>query len=199
MATVTLNPSGDTQLISTSPTTNFNTSTFLGIGESDGVTEVRRSLIRFDLSSIPAGSVINSATLRLYCVQDLSTVARALRVYRSLRAWIEDQATWNVYATGNNWQTAGGFGALDCEQTAIGSRSFTASEAINVYKEWTLTPSSIQEMVNGTFANNGFLIRADTETNDAYRFNSNAAASNKPELVIVYTVSGRQFQAVIIG
>jgi hypothetical protein len=200
MTTATLNPSADASINSATPTTNAGTGSQLTIGErNDESSAVRRSLLKFDLSGIPVNAVVSDAMLRLYVTADRSSNARTFRVYRLKRAWVEDQVTWNIYSTGNNWQTAGGFGANDCEQTGIGSRAMSASETLDAYKEFSLTPSAVQEMISGAFANNGFLVKADTESDDAYIFNSREAASNRPELVITYTVGGRQFQAVIIG
>ena len=178
----------DTRITSSTPDTNSGTVAYLHIGEDNTSSSIRRTLITFDLSSIPADATINSATLSLWQEADLSDNNRTLRVYRSKRAWVETQATWNIYSTGNSWQTAGGFGANDTEQTDIGSRAFTSTEA-NGEKQWTLTASAIQEMVAGTFANNGFMVKADTETNDLYRFWSSdyTTAAERPKLVIDYT------------
>jgi hypothetical protein len=178
----------DARLSSASPTSNFGTDTSLAVGEADTTVNTGRSLVKFDLTSIPANATINSATLSLWQFSDNSSNARTFRVYRSLRAWVESQTTWNIYSTGNNWQAAGGFGANDSEQTDIGSLAFTATEA-NGEKQWSLTASAIQEMVAGTFTNNGFLLKADTESNDMYQFRSSdwTTAGERPKLVIDYS------------
>jgi hypothetical protein len=178
----------DTLMQSDNPTTNYGTSTTLNVGEHNAATSKNRTLIFFDLSSIPANATINSATLSLWQVSESSSNARTLRVYRDLRSWSESQATWNIFSTGNNWGTAGGFNASDAEQTDIGSCAFTATEA-NGEKQWTLTASAIQEMVSGAFANNGFVIKADTETDDLFRFRSSddSTAAERPKLVIDYS------------
>lgn len=200
MTTATLNPTADAWIISNLATNNYDTSTQIGAGERNDSVSVRRTVIKFDLSGIPASATINSATLRLYCTLDYATNARTYRVYRLKVDYHPTQVTWNIRKTGTNWQTAGGFGADDCEQTDIGSRDMTASETLNEYKEWTLTASKIEEMIDGTFTNNGFLILADTESDDCYVFNSVDVGTNSPELVIDYTLpGGRQFQAIIIG
>lgn len=94
------------------------------------------------------------------------------------------QATWNSYSTGNPWQTAGGFGALDCEQTAIASRDFLAAETLDEYKTWTFSGDSWTDFDLG----NGWLIKADTETDDQYGFISLDNAANKPLINLTYTV-----------
>lgn len=200
MTTTTLNPLIDTNIVSDSPTNNYGTNAALYVGESNGASgRVRRSLLKFDLSGIPANAIIDSAVLSLYAITDFSSNARTARVFRLKQAWTEAGCTWNAYDGTNGWQTAGGFGANDCEQTDIGSLAMTAAETMNAYKSWTLDAAKVQEMISGAFPNNGFLMKTDTEVDDMYAYNSNEAASNKPKLVIDWHQGGRQFQAVIIG
>ena len=193
MPTYTSQPDGasgiDTVIWSNDANTNFGTGTDIRVGENDSaVNEINRALIKFDLSTIPADAVVTSAILTLTIVTDKSSNVRTQRVFRLKRAWTEAGATWNKYDGTNNWQTAGGFGADDCEQTDIGSLSLSASET--GAKSWTLDNSAIQEMISGAFTNNGFLIKADTESNDGYRYASSdhATAGSRPKLVIEYTV-----------
>ena len=192
----------DTIMLSDGPTYNYGTHSIVSIGERIDTASVRRALVAFDLSTVPAS--FTSATLSLYCTLDLSTEARTYRIYRQKRAWVEGTrasvvdnpptgATWNRYDTTNNWATAGGFGADDCEQTAIGTRDFTASETLNEFKDFAFTPTTKDDLDLG----NGWLIKADTETNDCYVFVSSdgATASERPKLVVEYTtgVATRQF------
>ena len=69
-----------------------------------------RSLIKFDLSSIPANATITSATLSLWTTGDLSDNDRTIRVYRLKTAFDESSATWNESASGVSWQSAGASG-----------------------------------------------------------------------------------------
>ena len=177
----------DTFISSLDPTGNHG-GVSIYIGESNTSSDVVRTLLKFDLSSIPATAIVESATLSLWQTNDFSDNARTLRVFRVKRSWVEVEATWNIYSTGNNWQTAGGFGADDAEQTDIGALAFGASEA-NGQKDWSLTASAVEEMIDGTWANNGFMLKADTENNDAYGFHSSGGtAGQRPKLVVVYSV-----------
>lgn len=78
----------------------------------DKSASAHRGLIRFDLSSIPAGTAITSATLEMYYQDKMGSadpVGKTLMVYKVTRTdWVEGQATWNVYKTGSSWTTAGG-------------------------------------------------------------------------------------------
>ncbi|MCI0555385.1 MAG: DNRLRE domain-containing protein [Anaerolineae bacterium] len=182
----------DTYLLSTSPTTNNGGGVWMGVGESNNATNrYARALIKFDLPSIPANAVITSATLSLWTANDLSDTDRTIRVYRLKRAFDESQATWNVASTGVNWEAAGASGANDRESVEIGSLQILANEAIAVEKQIPLTPAKIQELVDGTFTSNGFIIVADTELNDRFDYKTSDAssASQRPKLVIQYTLS----------
>lgn len=178
----------DAFIRSSVPTTNYGFNSALAAGESNAAADTFRTLIKFDLSSIAAGSTIYSVILSLYANNDQSSNARDVRVYRQLRAWVESESTWNIYSTGNSWGTAGGFGAADCEQTDIGSRNFTATETMNQFKDFVLSNSAIQAMITGGgFTNNGFLIKADTEVDDEYDYvSSDGVAGNRPKLALVY-------------
>lgn len=189
MTTLTLQPDAtagvDTWLAQSLPTTNLGTNALFLIG-GDGA-NASRALIKFDLSSLPSNAVISSATLSIYATVDEATTASTIRVYRQIRAWTEAGATWNTYDGSTSWQTAGGFGALDCEQTDIGSRATTATETVNAFKDILLTPTTKAGLDLG----NGWLIKTDNETlADRYRYSSSdaATAANRPKLVIVYTV-----------
>lgn len=193
----------DTTIDALLPTANAGAYNRIYVGEANNqVGEVARTLIKFDLSSIPAGATILNSTLSLYLFAEMSSNARTLRVFRLKRAWVEGTrgfvddnpatgATWVRYDTTNNWQTQGGFGADDCEQTDIGSLAFSATEATGAYKTWVLTASAVQEMLTGgSWTNNGFLIKADTEENDQYVFYSfENAAAEKPKMNFMYTTN----------
>lgn len=179
----TLNPSADTQMISDAPTTNYATDANLGVGEFKGATSSRRSLIKFDLSSV--SGTITAGTLRIYDDgQDFSDNIRTMSVYRTVRDWVENQATWNIFSTGNNWGTAGCDNTTtDRNAAATGSISMPATEVAG-YVDITMDASILEDMRTGT--NYGFVIRMATETDDGHNFNSNDGV-NKPQLVITDT------------
>jgi hypothetical protein len=176
----------DTHINSAAPTTNYNTATSISAGTS--TTNTFRTLIKFDISSIPATATIISAKLILFVSSDSSTNARIFVVRRLLRNWVLAQATWNIYSTGNNWQTAGGTGANDLDPTNWASLAFTASEAANTEKIFELSPTEFQKMVDGTYPNYGWMIRNTVESSDRYDFYSanNATVIYHPKLVVKY-------------
>lgn len=192
--TLILQPNGadgvDAQLLSSSATTNYGSASTMGIGESNNASNrIARSLIKFDLSSLPADANIVSATLSLWTSSDLSSVDRTYNVYRLKTPFNEGQATWNRSASGVNWQSPGASGANDRESAAIGSLQILNNEALNTEKQIVLDAQKLQEFVDGTFTNNGFILAAETELNDRFDFKTsdNSNSSQRPMLVLQYT------------
>lgn len=189
----------DSILNSGDPTGNFSTQNNLYVGEANDSAYVSRSVLRFaEISTIPATEIVISATLSLWTESDYSDNTRTMRAYRMLKDWVESQVTYNIYKTSNNWTTAGGFDAADCEQTDIGSVSVLHNESLNTEIQIALTPAGVQAWINGTLTNNGLLLKMDTEANDQWRFHSasSAAAGYRPKLVIVTEVASSAFFAM---
>ena len=186
--TLTLQPDGaageDTYLRSDSATSNYSTLTTLRAGESNAVASVNRALLRFSATSLPGSIRITSVGLSLNVLEDISSNARTMRVFRLLRLWVESEATWNIWKTANNWSTAGGFHANDCEQTDIGSVALSATEGVG---SWITIPLSINSRVDLGLIN-GLMLKMDTENDDMYGFCSSdhATAENRPKLEITY-------------
>jgi hypothetical protein len=171
------------------PTWNYGNGANLRVGRDNGISETWRTLIQFTLSSLPDNSIIDSAVLSLYINLDASNVTRTYRIFRLKRAWEEGTtyaapgtSNWNEYSSGNSWSTPGAFGADDCEQTDIGSRQFSTGESGTI--TFSLTPTT----KTGLDLGYGWLIKADTEDDDCYRFNGaeNVDTANLPKLTVTY-------------
>jgi hypothetical protein len=201
MPTLTLQPGPadglDTRIFALNPTKNYGVGVDFSIGEYKAAAgDIRRSLIKFDLSTIPAGAAIVSATLTLtlkVAGGDYASNNRAARVYRTKRAWVEGTrydavdspptgATWNRYDLTNNWSTAGGFHADDCEQVSIGSHTMLTTDAAGSTHDFVLAGATKADLDLG----NGWMLKMDTEVDDLYEFYSSdhATAAWRPKLVI---------------
>lgn len=181
------------------PTTNYNTSTTDLVGHATGDSRKRRTLIKFDLSSIPADATINGGTLALTFQADFAGAAGTICAYRQLKNWVPAQTTWNIIATGTNWTTAGGFDAADCEQTESGSATFTATETMNTVKNIPISAGKLQDWVSGSVSNYGFLLKNSSESNNLYQYHSLEAttASYRPTLTIDYTPAGSGYTLIL--
>lgn len=191
--TFSLTATADATLDANAATTNQGTGNFT-TGEYGTGAQVNRALIKFDLSSL-SGKTISSAVLKLYETgADYSSASGTIEVYRVHRAWTELGCTWNTYDGSNNWGTAGCANTTsDRESSAIGtSATIDATETLGEEYAITLDASKIQEMVNGTFTNNGFLLKTTSETNDMHSLcgRTHATEAYRPVLYITTTEDG---------
>jgi len=189
--TITLQPDAaagaDTYIVDTSPNTNYGTLSSVRAGRLSSA-NLCRFLLKFDLSSLPDDAILVSSILTLYQTS-ISAYPNTIEIFRSKRAWVETQATWNDYATGSSWQEPGGFGADDCDATVIGSLAFTVPETAG-YRDFVLTPTTKADLDFG----NGWLLKATdevtTNANRTFRSSDYSTAANRPRLVIEYTEGG---------
>lgn len=196
--TTTLYPDYDNVASTAYVDTNGNAYDRIRVGEGESSSDKYRSWLKFDLSEIPVNSIVTTATLRLKVITDESSNAGGVtNVYRCKRAWVSNQATWNIWKTGSNWSTAGGFHADDCEQTEIGTLATGASSS--GWLEWDLDTDAIEEMISGAFTNNGFMLKTAAESNDCYAYKSLEYASEHPELYLEYELSAQVFQSIVIA
>ncbi|MHC4992674.1 MAG: DUF4347 domain-containing protein, partial [Planctomycetota bacterium] len=137
--------------------------------------DLQRTLLQFDLSSIPAAATIQSATLKLE-----STAIDGLLnidVHQMLESWVEGSATWNESSSGTNWSTPGG--AFD--PTALDS---ITTDSTGQHR-WDLT-ALVQDWVNGAEQNHGVLVGShDTGGNRTVTYDSREGAV-PPILEIIY-------------
>jgi len=190
MTTLTLQPDETTGLDTFTDyynaTTNYATNAVLHLGDSGGWPQT--ALLTFSgLSAILPTAIITSATLTLY----LATKGRnsTLYAYGLLRNWVESEATWNIYSTGNAWQTVGGTGALDRDAAAVGSVAISSTGA----KDIDVT-ALVQAWVNSGRANYGFSLNEVYTSNNTYNdyvSSSGATSTQRPKLVVEYILGGQ--------
>jgi len=158
--TVTLNPIADAFTWSSHPDTNYGGENYLTV--DDGY---KRIYIKFNLSSIPSGSVIISATLKLY---DYCTTSYEVCVYPASADWSESTITWNNQPDYNS---------------SLQSCSTTSSSATGSWVSWDVT-DIVKEWIEGNLENHGFVLKASGSGSDQFR--SKEYSSNKPQLIIEY-------------
>lgn len=190
----TLYPTFDTKMRSAAPTTVYASLTYLDAG--DNIATVTRTLIIFDLSSIPSGATITSAVLSLYWYYPAETARTnntVVGVYRPA-AWVAGYACWTNRILNTAWSHAGGdwWDSANSSQgtTPYASVTFTNSTVPdNAYHNWTVT-TLVQAYVSGTYTNTGFLLKASSESDNYIAFYSNdyTDTTKRPKLVISYTV-----------
>jgi endonuclease/exonuclease/phosphatase family metal-dependent hydrolase len=87
---------------------------------------VRRAIIKFDTqNTIPAGSIVSSATMTIMVKESGATSSRHIAAYQMTQSWDESEATWNVRRTNLKWQAAGGDLGTKLGTQAVGSAAGT--------------------------------------------------------------------------
>jgi PKD repeat protein len=169
----------DTKITSGSKNTNYGSAATIDLDGSPDVSD----LFYWDVSAIPALSVIESVTIQLNIT---NTSSQAYELYQMLRNWDESTATWNQAASGASWGTAGATNTSDRGTTVLGS--FTPSS--NGIMTITLNAAGVavvQGWVNNAATNRGLIFQdygnssgADISTSEA------STASQRPKLNITY-------------
>lgn len=169
----------DTTVRSDATTTNYGSATTL---LADGSPDYS-ALLKWDLSSIPAGKQVTSAKLT-FNVTDVSS--SAYEFYALKRAWVEGEATWQRASAAAAWQTAGVNGANDRETTVLGAITGSPKGTITV----TLNAAGIakvQSWINGPATNFGFVLLDYSISNGLDVSSSEAGTvSQRPILTITY-------------
>ncbi len=176
-AIVTYIPTADSYVQNIYPTSNFGTSSEITSGKADpdfyDPTYYCRTLYLFNLSSIPSGATILSASLGLYGISDQTHNSY---LYRITSSWAESTATWNLFPSFNTTSLLFGY---------------HATPSVYAWKTFTGTnlTSTIQSWVNGTYTNYGLAMmnQYGAEADGLYVVNSRENGSNKPYMYVYYT------------
>jgi hypothetical protein len=159
---VTLSANADAWIEQNSPSNNKGDDSILKVKTQSG-NDNFRLLVRFPLPAVPAGCVVQSATLRLYSPSWQS--GRTLQALRLNSNWSEMAVTWNTQpaTTGPAATTSSGQG----------------------YRQWTVT-GQVQAMV--TSGNHGFLIRDAVEGGNGaeQQFHAREKGEQLPMLIISF-------------
>jgi glucose/arabinose dehydrogenase/PKD repeat protein len=180
--TRSLTSAADAGLSELAPNTNNGSATTLKVDGDDpdpGGGDLYAAL-RWDLSQIPAGATVTSASVTLN-VSNPSPQTYA--AYELKRAWNEGQLNWNQAATGTPWATPGAKGTTD-----RGSQIASVTPTTIAPYTFTIPASVVQGWLNNSFSNNGILL-AHTTNFDGFVFDTKEGAQ-PPKLTLNYTTSG---------
>lgn len=196
-------PVADTTIYESTPALPLanggGTHLFIGNNSLDAT---RRTMLRFDVSAIPAGSVVQSVQLRMDVNQDANATPLPANVMAVTRSWCEGttvasgaqggggaaqsgDATWHAACLGSaNWSLRGG----DFEETVLSSLLMagiatytwpTSPDFVRVVQTWVDTPAS----------NFGLMVQGDESAmSTAKRMLSRESmdVGKRPALIVVY-------------
>lgn len=164
--------------------------------------EIRRSLLRWEISALPAGADVHAATVELHRHDGYSENDMAVALYRLTRGWTEgtgvtwwpgpgytaDGATWNEAGPGIPWTDPGG----DYDPTAVGQTTIPAGTGDRWF-HWDAT-AAVEAWVEQGQPNYGLLLRPLSGDYSYHYYHSGEAQDDAvplhPRLVITYTDGG---------
>lgn len=140
-----------------------------------------RGLLEFDLSSLPTGVKIVSASLEIYLDSTLGA-SDTVSIHSLSSNWVESEVTWLERESGQNWSSAGGdYVASASGSFLTDSVGWKAADLTSLAQQWSDTPTS----------NNGVILAsAATSGNNEKKYVSsddNVDPSLHPKLTLVYT------------
>ena len=131
-----------------------------------------RSLVKFNLSSIPTGATVSSAKLRLYLIAswDFPNRYRTVKAYRPGAAWSEGTVNWS-----NAPSPKESYGSVSIKHGSYRWYELDVTDLIGAY-------------LAGTYTDTGIMIRGpeSSGSDSGYRSFSTREGPYPPELVIDY-------------
>ena len=147
------------------------------------------TLLWFDLTELPEGADVLSATLGLYAWYADRGDPLQVEVYGVLRPWTDVEATWNGPRMGESWNAPGCRGAgTDRTASAVSSGTMLGINRWHGLDVTGLVRSWTQSLAD----NHGLLLAPSAATTfDTYYFRSAdwRAIAERPRLVITYTLA----------
>ena len=212
--TTNLNAVADAYIAELSPDVNNGTGTDMIVGEigPNGGDDIRRGLMRFDLTGIPSGSTVNSVTLQVQVTKvPASPVNSTFDLRRLLQSWTEQDVTWNSRLPSTSWEQAGAEGGDDCSATASSS-VFISGLGPYTFPSTTALLADVQAWVTSPANNFGWLLVSENEDTPktARHFSAREDTSEPAVLTIHYTLpappaqlsvspSSLNFGSVLVG
>jgi hypothetical protein len=178
-----VNSAVDTYLSNAATTTNYGTATAFAIRSAS-----RTGLVRFDLSSIPAASTCDSATLYFTNdqVQANNKTISLFRIAPANANWTELGATWNTKDGTNAW--AGSVGAetagTDYLTPASGTFLHTGTDTVGQQYTVSLAASDVQGYFGASF---DLVAKSNSSTIVVLASSDHGTSANRPKLVVVYS------------
>ena len=174
------NGTRDTKIKSDEPSTVFGSDTEL---EVDGDPD-RSVILKWDLSSLPPGSSVLSASITLEVTNESSD---SYEIYEMKQDWVEDEANWSQYRSGNSWQTAGAGGTPDRGTDVLGVVNATDTGSITILLDTTVH-RLIESWIDNPSINKGFILQDYPYADNGADFDSRevTSASSRPKLTVTY-------------
>ncbi|MFL5833895.1 MAG: DNRLRE domain-containing protein [Solirubrobacterales bacterium] len=163
--------------------------------QSSGTDLLARTLVRFDLSSLPASAAVTSATVGLYAATEAKNVSQ-VDLFDVNRSW-EAGVTWRWWGSDHHqisskeWATQGGdYGKYLPQPTSV-----TTAQRGSAAGWWEFSSPDLTYLVNrwkdGAVPNNGVLLKLAEESPRVCCIErrvqwQGSSEANKPKLTVTY-------------
>lgn len=127
-------------------------------------------LLQFDLSAVPVGATITSASMVLNVARTSSSSQLLVRAHRITEAWDELSVTYNTFQQAFSPAIEASF------LPVVGA---TTVDVQNLVQEW----------VSEQYPNDGLLLEEDAPSSTAYFSSENSPVGVHPSLTVCYTVA----------
>jgi len=183
------------EMVESDASSNFGSTATNQLGNY-AVSDTRNPIMAFDISGLPVGQTINSATLWLYNISELAVGSFDAEVAAIRRVWVETEVTWNVYSTGNSWTTGGAENTTSDRYTPEDTSTVSDVDSVS----WDVT-DMVTNWYNSTWTNNGLMINpVDAPATEWWVFHSDDAVTEayRPNLVVDYSAPAAGSTTVVV-
>jgi hypothetical protein len=189
----------DTNIRLSTATRNWGSDVNLYVGVTNAATNVYRTIMAFDLSTIPSGATVTACALTVNVTQRTNPTAGHVRRLCG-EHWLdgdgqsEAQATWNVWKSATNWTVAGAASTASCgaggDYTTTGEVAYTPPGGTGLFSF-----TGLQALCQDAISQRGGRLRlrisqdAETTQGNLIKFDSSDAgtATNRPKLSVTWS------------
>ncbi|MFV1966223.1 MAG: DNRLRE domain-containing protein [Pirellulaceae bacterium] len=153
--------------------------------EVDGKPDIA-TLLKWDISAIPAGSFVQSAAIAIEVVNTSNDV---FEVYQVLQPWSETEANFNERQSEVSWQVAGAVGATDRGSTVLGTVTAPSLGSVTIDLN-NAGRTVVQSWIDNSSENFGFTFQdySNASTQDLeFSSREQGTVVLRPKLTIVYS------------
>lgn len=186
ITTTTLYASVDTYIDNISTSTSYGSANPLNVtvAVNGSSFRVRRTLIYYNLSSIPTNAVITNAEIRLNCSQaEVNVSNTSIKLER-----VDPIANPTLWGNSVTWAT---------QPTTITSDLVSQSNLVSNYRTFDVS-NHVRNMCNGVYQNYGWMVKMVNENAISSGLYSANNTSFKPQLVVSYYIPYSISSATIV-
>ena len=178
----------DSYISEDEPESNFGSEDELEVEADEGDDEDLASLIRWDISTIPRGSIVRSVEIAIDVSDDSDD---DYELYELRRDWVEQEVSWNSASAESAWEVPGAQGVSDRGMAVLGSLSPGSEEVDHI----NLNPASValvQRWVDDPPSNKGVILVNVTGDGDLeFESRESSNATSRPRLTVTYDVPAK--------